>query len=91
MGSTTDVWFAFTGEQTKHRPKDIHGSQTHLVNHTIPATTRVDEWINADTADGPSMASGNHECTPEGVCLALVVEYGAVPLHALDALHSLLG
>ena len=35
------------------------------------------------------MASGSQECTPEGVCLALMVECGAMPLHTLDAPHSL--
>ena len=34
----------------------------NLITKEIPATTRVEEWINAEAGVGASMASGNHTC-----------------------------
>lgn len=40
----------------------------NLITKKTPATTRVDEWINADAGVGASIASGNHtwkkNCAP---------------------------
>jgi hypothetical protein len=34
----------------------------NLITRNIPATTKVDEWINADAGVGASIASGNQTC-----------------------------
>ena len=70
-----------------------HGSHTHLVNHTIPATTNVAAWIKADTHEGPSIASGSHPCIPNITHLALVGKQSNVLYHAsavllLEDYHS---
>ena len=54
-----------------------HGSHITLVNHTMPATTRVAAWISADTQEGPSIASGSHPCIPNITHLVLVEEQGS--------------
>lgn len=32
------------------------------ITRKIPATTKVEEWINAEAGVGASIASGNHTC-----------------------------
>lgn len=36
----------------------------HRMIKNTPAVTIVAAWIRADTGVGPSMASGNHPCSP---------------------------
>ena len=40
------------------------------ITRKIPATTRVDEWINAEAGVGASIASGSHTC--EKNCAAFI-------------------
>jgi hypothetical protein len=42
----------------------------NLITKKIPATTSVDEWINADAGVGASIASGSHTC--EKNCAAFI-------------------
>ena len=42
----------------------------NLITKKIPATTKVEEWINAEAGVGASIASGNH--TWEKNCAAFI-------------------
>jgi hypothetical protein len=45
-----------------------------------PAVTRVAAWIRADTGVGPSIASGNHVCSPSCADLPIAASRNSSPI-----------